>query len=323
MIQCIATLFLICTLCYGGNDQAAKRTAYEWTNVTSTAQFPQGYNYPVFVFGDWMVALNNGAWLSKDGADWIMTDLPPSGLNSAYQKYLQFNGAIYALGSLKGNYERFTVSTTIKRTRDFRTWETVADSSNLPQRVFYGAAIFENKMWMVGGYDGKRYLIDVWSSSDGVHWKQIVANTAWSPRTTTLTVFNGKLWILGGGAIDGEKNLNPNSYRELWSSADGGTWSKVDANFEKKWGGSPVVYDERLWLVGMNRGAGFGSAVWVTGDGVKWEQLTAPWSPRGAVAAWVFDGKLFMTGGKSSHTENGEIKFVYSNDVWAMSKKTE
>ncbi|HKX82741.1 MAG TPA: hypothetical protein VJL58_00845, partial [Pyrinomonadaceae bacterium] len=80
--------------------------------------------------------------------------------------------------------------------------------------------------------------------------------------------------------------------------------------------------DEKLWLVGMNRGAGFGSAVWVTNDGLNWEQHSAPWSPRGAVAAWVFRDKLFMTGGKSSYTENGEIKFVYSNDVWAMNKKT-
>jgi hypothetical protein len=33
--------------------------------------------------------------------------------------------------------------------------------------------------------------------------------------------------------------------------------------------------------------------------------------------------KLFLTGGKSSHTEDGEIKFVYSSDVWAMERKSE
>ncbi|HKX83909.1 MAG TPA: hypothetical protein VJL58_06805, partial [Pyrinomonadaceae bacterium] len=288
MVQCIVAFILVCTLYYAGNNQGVNNTGYEWSNVTQAAEFPQGYNYPVFVFGDWMVTLNNGAWLSNDGHKWTKTDLSESGLNSAYQKYLQFDGAIYALGSLKGNYERFTVSTAIKRTRDFRRWETVEESSNLPQRIFYGAAVFDNKMWIIGGYDGKRYLNDVWNSTDGVHWKQVAANTAWSPRTTTLTVFNERLWILGGGTIDGEKNPNPNSYRELWSSPDGVTWTKVNANFEKKWGGSPIVYDEKLWLVGMNRGAGFGSAVWVTNDGLNWEQHSAPWSPRGAVAAWVF-----------------------------------
>ncbi|MEQ1642968.1 MAG: hypothetical protein ABL959_05945 [Pyrinomonadaceae bacterium] len=51
--------------------------------------------------------------------------------------------------------------------------------------------------------------------------------------------------------------------------------------------------------------------------------MNAPWSPRGAVAVWVFNNKLYMIGGKSSHTENGEIKFVYSNDVWSMERKSE
>lgn len=323
MTPFICTIVLIAAFCFGGIDVTSGKAVYEWSNVTESAAFPQGYNYPVFVTGDWMVALNNGAWLSRDGRRWRKTDLPDSGLNSAYQKYLQFNGAIYALGKLDGNYERFTISTKILRTKDFNKWETVAETSNLPQRIFYGAAAFAGKMWIVGGYDGKNYLNDVWNSSDGVNWKQVAKTAPWSPRTTTVAVFKDKLWILGGGVIDGERNSNPNSYRELWSSADGVNWTKVAANFEKKWGGSPIVFDKKLWLVGMNRGSAFGSAVWVTEDGTTWEELSAPWSPRGAVAAWVFDGKLFMTGGKSSHTENGEIKFVYSNDVWAMRRKSE
>jgi len=53
---------------------------------------------------------------------------------------------------------------------------------------------------------------------------------------------------------------------------------------------------------------------------INWQEHSAPWTPRGGVAAWEFDGKLFMTGGKFSHTENGRIKFVYSNDVWAMQR---
>jgi hypothetical protein len=61
----------------------------------------------------------------------------------------------------------------------------------------------------------------------------------------------------------------------------------------------------------------------VTDDAVTWREESAPWSPRGAVAVWTFGGKLFMTGGKYSYMKNGEPVFVYSNDVWAMSKKTE
>lgn len=38
------------------------------------------------------------------------------------------------------------------------------------------------------------------------------------------------------------------------------------------------------------------------------------------MATCVFGDKLFMTGGKYSITENGRIKFIYSNDVWYMSR---
>jgi hypothetical protein len=320
-----AAILAVTAFCAGVFSPVPGGDTYIWSNVTKAANFPQGYNYPVFVFGDWMVAMNNGAWLSNDGSRWVKTTLPESGLNSGYQKYVQFNEAVYALGALTGNHENFTISTKILRTRDFNKWETLAESSNLPQRVFYKTVVFKNKIWLLGGYDGKRYHNDVWNSPDGIHWTRVVDNALWSARTpSVLVVFNNKLWLMGGGVIDGHvTNTNPQSYKEVWISGDGLSWTKESTNFDKKWGGTPVVYDGRLWLVGMNRGTAFSSAIWMTEHGETWNEQTAPWSPRGAVAAWTHHGKLFMTGGKSSHTENGEIKFVYSNDVWSMERKSE
>ncbi len=31
---------------------------YEWKQVALKAPYPESYNYPVFVFGNWMVAMN-------------------------------------------------------------------------------------------------------------------------------------------------------------------------------------------------------------------------------------------------------------------------
>jgi hypothetical protein len=322
MIHVIAAFILLVSGLYAGTYSQPERTTYQWSNLTRAASFPEGYNYPVFVFGDWMVAMNKGAWLSRNGKKWTKTELPESGLNSAHQKYLQFNGAIYALGSMTGNYERFSIDTTIRRTRDFRVWETVGKNTNLPKRVFYGAAVFQGKMWLFGGFDGRRYCNDVWNSADGIRWERVVENAPWSARMPAVVVaFNNKIWLMGGGVIDGETNANPLSSQEIWISSDGKTWSRETTSSDKKWGGAPVVFDGKLWLVGMNRGSNFASAVWMTQDGETWQEFAAPWSPRGAVAAWVHDGKLLMTGGKSSYTEKGEIKFVYSNDVWSMEKR--
>lgn len=319
----ISTAILIGGFCFGSLDSNTTKADYEWSNVTVAASFPQGYNNQVFVWGDMMVALNNGTWLSRNGKDWTKTTLPDSGTNSAYLSHVQFNGAIYALGSMTGNYKNFSISTKIRRTRDLENWETVAAKSNLPQRVFYGSVVFGGRIWIVGGYDGKNYLNDVWNSADGVRWERVVAEAPWSPRTKSVfTVFKDEMWLLGGGVIDGETEKNPTSEREVWATKDGKNWRRVQADLNRKWRGTPVVFDGKLWLVGANRGGTFESAVWMTEDGSKWKELSAPWSPRGAVSAWVFGDKLYMTGGKSSHTENGEIKFVYSNDVWAMSRKT-
>ncbi len=318
-------IVLFWAFCLGGSNSMPTKTGYEWSNVTQAADYPKGYNYPVFVSGNWMIALNNGAWLSRDGKKWVRTGLPDSGLNSAYQKYVYFKGAVYALGSLSGNYEGFSITTKILRTKDFEKWETAAERSNLPQRIFYGAVVFDNKIWIIGGYDGKQYLNDVWSSPDGVQWTRVAEKTAWSPRTVSgITVFKGRLWLFGGGAIDGDRQTNPNSRNEIWSSADGINWMQEASRITSDGrilGGTVGVFDGKLWLVGANRGNAFQSGVLFSDDGRSWTEMRAPWSPRGAVAVWVFGDKLFMTGGKSSHTENGEIKFVYSNDVWAMSKK--
>lgn len=300
----------------------AKSTEYVWENVTPKAAFSKTYNYPVYIVNGEMFALTNGGWFSKDAKNWTKTELPESDLNSAYQKFVQLNGAIYALGSMRGSYQGFTINPKITRTRNGKTWETVAEKSNLPNRIFYGAVAFKDKIWLIGGFDGKNYHNDVWNSADGINWNRIAEKSDWSERIISKTVvFKDRIWIIGGGVIDGEKEINPNSASEIWSSADGVKWKKHQTNATNKIAGTPVVFDDKLWLIGANRNSGnFASAVLVSEDGENWQEISAPWTPRGAVAVWVFDNKLFMTGGKYSYVENGETKFVYSNDVWAMNK---
>lgn len=298
---------------------------YVWQEITAKAEFPQSYNYPVYVMNDGnLLALNQGGWRSNDGKNWTKTSLPESGLNSAYQKFVQFKGAVYALGALNGNYENFTIDTKTLRTTNGKSWETVAEKSNLPRRIFYGATVFKDKIWLVGGFDGKNYYNDVWNSADGVSWTRVAEKAAFTERNVSrIIVFKDKIWIIGGGVIDGDKVLNSNSDQEIWSSNDGINWTQSANNSTDKLSGTPVVFDGKLWLIGGNRNDGnFANALYVSADGENWKEQSAPWSPRGGTVAWVFKDKLLMTGGKYSFTKNGEITFVYSNDIWAMSRKS-
>lgn len=322
-LKIIFTILILSISILACTKSKAATSEYVWENVTEKAEFPQGYNYPVYVLNDGnLLALNNGGWLSKDGKHWTKTELPESGLNPAYQKFVQFDGAIYALGSMRGNYTGFTISTKISRTKDGKSWETVAEKSNLPKRVFYGAVVFKNKIWLVGGYDGKKYYNDVWNSDNGVNWTRIAEKTSWSPRNTSVIAFKNKMLLMGGGVIDGDKEINQNSGDEFWISDDGANWTLTEAQPKKKRGGTPIVFDGKLWFVGANRsGNAFDSGVLFSEDGTNWKEMNAPWSPRGGAVVWIFNDKLYMTGGKYSFTKNGEITFVYSNDVWAMKRK--
>lgn len=315
-------LIFIC-LCSTAFGCHSAKTEYVWNEMTSRAAYPQGYGFPVFVMNEKMFALHpEGAWNSADGVSWTKTDLPSIKRDAYETRYVQFNNAVYALGKNQGNYlDGIRFGSTIRRTTDFKRWETLAEKSNLPDRVFHGLIVFAGKIWLMGGFDGKNYYNDIWNSSDGARWTRVAERAAWSPRNLSVIEFKNRLWIFGGGVIDGEKNSNPNSDNEVWSSTDGITWAQVKMKTERRGGGTPVVFDDKLWFVGANRNDGsFGNAVLVSDDGVNWQAQSAPWSPRGAVAVWTFGDKLFMTGGKYSYMKNGEPVFVYSNDVWTMSK---
>ena len=295
---------------------------YEWTRLTEAADFPASYNFPVFVSKGNMYAFHGqGVWSSVDGRAWTKTTLDPIRQDVYATQYVQFGDAIYALGNNRGNYQRMTFGSIVRRTDDFRTWATLATTTNLPGRIFPTFVVFRDKIWLIGGYDGSRFHNDIWNSADGVTWTKVVEKAGWTPRASSgAVVFDDRLWLLGGGVIDGMADPNPSSKKEIWSSADGIKWDRSSAEMPAMAGGTPVVFENELWLVGANRDGTFGRSSLVTSGLKTWREEPAPWSPRGAVAAWVFDNKLFMTGGKYSETENGQIRFIYSNDVWVMSK---
>jgi hypothetical protein len=228
---------------------------------------------------------------------------------------------VYALGTMQGNYLDLHLTTRIARTPDLKHWEIVADESNLPSRVFYGAVVHLGRIWLLGATTEKNYYNDVWNSADGVHWARVTEHAAWSPRDVDmLAVFKGECWLIGGGVIDGQREINANSKREVWSSADGIRWTKHADREGDAWSGSPIVFDGKLWLIAANRNSSFAPSVVVTDEGSVWREDSAPWSPRGAPAVWVFQDRLFMAGGKYSVTENGVQRFIYRNDVWSMGR---
>jgi hypothetical protein len=292
------------------NQVAEKPFGYRWTRLTDNAAFKKSYNFQLLTHNNQIWAFHpDGNYYSADGKNWTKSALPNSIKNLAFLDYVYFNNTVLGLGHFEGNIEHYTLNTPITQTKDFKTWQTLASKSNLPNRFFYHPVVFRNKIWIYGGTeDGNNYYNDIWTSADGVHWNKESEKVPFSGGSgQQFIVFNNKLYMLDN---------------DVWVSEDGFHWSKVTEKITNAtlFGYAPIVFDNKIWLLGCNRNGQFASKVYVSENGKNWEEQDAPWSPRGGIAATVFNGKLYMTGGKYGGLKNGETEFVYSNDVWALEK---
>src|SRR5579872_3072411 len=131
-------------------------------------------------------------------------------------------------------------------------------SSQFPQRYGFETVVYNGALWIVGGGGNSNNLNDVWTSTDGVHWTNLLADNAspgpgqFSRRTNHCTVsYNGALWVIGG--YTGTAALN-----DVWKSTDGVHWTNVLADnasppstqFPERYTSSCLVYNGALWLLG-------------------------------------------------------------------------
>ena len=136
-------------------------------------------------------------------------------------------------------------------------WQKVAVAEPFwPQRgMIGGSAVLNGRIWILGGgtYDtpripSRKFFNDVWSSADGVHWKQHVETAPWEPRQYhDVAAFDGKLWVLEGyQARSGNRH-------DVWYSGDGETWRELPGTpWKARHAASVFVHDGSLWMVAGN-----------------------------------------------------------------------
>jgi hypothetical protein len=289
-------------------------TTYVWTKLLDSGSWKKSYNFQMFTIDDKLWVFHpDGNWFSTNGTEWTKSTLTNSIYNLAFLKYVSFKNAVYGLGHFEGNIEHFTFRPEIYKTTDFKHWDTVSKNSNLPNRFFYHPFVFDHKIWIVGREDKNTQYADIWNSPDGIVWTKQKDNLPFGKRSRNQIVeLNGKLYLIG---------------QDIWSSTDALNWIKVTDEIlpkeESFYPGTAIVFDNKIWLLGCNRGGKFKSQVFVSSDGKSWLGQETPWTPRGGIAASVYKNKIYMTGGKyGGLKENGTTtEFIYSNDVWTFGKQ--
>ncbi|MCP4752926.1 MAG: hypothetical protein GY866_18725, partial [Proteobacteria bacterium] len=68
-----------------------------------------------------------------------------------------------------------------------------------PARNMHQSLVYEEKIWIIGGYDAGFAKNDVWYSLDAANWSTASDQAPFSfRRQHGATVFQNKIWILGG-----------------------------------------------------------------------------------------------------------------------------
>jgi hypothetical protein len=322
---------------------------YGWQNVTPQAKFAGRdgaglltFDNKLWLLGGWSslttvfpLTTTNEVWNSSDGAHWNL--VKPNTFGT-----LAFNGAtdwegrhmagwvVFAnkLWVVGGDSNQCQYEPDVWNSSDGVHWSQVASQTPWGQRVLFYTLVFDNKIWVMGGQtlvladcpgypQTETFFSDVWNSSDGANWSQVLPNGApWAPRGVICgaVVFNGRMWVIGGGTYGTPQYL----YNDVWSSTDGINWTRVAATtpWQPRIYHNVTVYDGRMWVIGGDGGNGFGDLgdAWSSADGVHWKQVpNVPWLARHAASVAVFNNAIWLTGGTTNF--NGSM-----DDVWKLDK---
>jgi hypothetical protein len=168
------------------------------------------------------------------------------------------------------------------------------------------ALAYDDRLWVMGGLralSSSSERNDVWFTRDGASWMLATEHAGWSPRSMfAAAVFQGEMWVIDGARLG-----------DVWRSADGVTWTKVDGNpFPPRYAHQVAVFHDRLFIIagyGVT-GASIGD-VWSSADGKTWKQETAlaEFGVRHGATAFVFDDRLWLAGGYG----NGPMADVWSS----------
>ncbi len=322
-----------------------KETQYRWTHITDSAPFAARDGAGALVFKERMWLLggwnpndkkhfpricNNEVWSSTDGALWELVKANTF-LDEHFDNTRDWEGrhtagyAVYKdhLWIVGGDVNQGHYHFDVWNSPDGAQWQHINAQHPVPwgPRALHYTVVFNDKIWVMGGQTVPQlaaaehaYYDDIWSSKDGIHWQHIARNEpAWAARGMIggSAVFNGRIWILGGGLYDTPERPERTFYNDVWSSADGVHWQchLERAPWTARQYHEIAVFDDKLWVLEgwnqLNR-----NDVWHSADGVEWSEVETPWAPRHAASVFVFRNALWMVAGNNMQSDVWKLERV-------------
>lgn len=263
-----------------------------------------------------LLTQRHDVWSSLDGVNWVEATPAANWAARTGHTSVTFNSRMWVLGGADaGGTLKFN---DVWSSTDGISWvQSSTTGSMWGIRDGHASVVYDNRMWVIGGFNGYACLGDVWSSPDGINWTRETQQAGWSARAGhTATVFDNRMWVMGG--TDGTTDSN-----DVWSSTDGITWVQetAAAGWLARYAHSAVTAHGRLWVAGGTRTASNGWAVkdlWSSTDGTNWVQESNPlWPARAEHTLLAFDTKLWMLGGRYATGMMYGVHFPVS-EAWSL-----
>lgn len=151
-------------------------------------------------------SLKNDVWYTEDGTTWKLASSSAPWSPRAYHNVVAYKGRIYLFGG--GNYvPNFEQYNDVWSSADGVNWRRETSRAEWLPRIWAAAVVYNDRIWLLGGH-GRRNnadpvtafnLNDVWTSTDGTRWTQMLSSKIWGPRhEASAWVANDQIYIGGG-----------------------------------------------------------------------------------------------------------------------------
>lgn len=174
-----------------------------WVMGGQTMPEALGDEKPVTYYSD--------VWRSTDGAQWTrVLAKAPWPARGVICGSLSFHGEMWVVGG--GTYDTFDVPYRTYfqdawSSPDGLTWTQHADAPWNP-REYQSVIVWDDKMWMLGGYNDTGNQRDVWYSADGENWYEL-PNTPWVERHAASATVTAAGLLYGASTV-------PEAPADMW-----------------------------------------------------------------------------------------------------------
>lgn len=196
---------------------------------------------------------SNQVWSSADGSSWQQVTAQAGWSPRLAAAAVVFRGRMWILGGTTNYYfgDEGSLRNDVWSSADGASWRQETAAAGWRPRAYHQAAVLAGRIYVFGGGNyvpSYQAFNDVWSSDDGVSWRQETASASWSPRLWFSTaVYRGRIWVLGGWS-----NHPSTNWGDVWSSADGRSWERLESavSWKERHEHSAFVFADKLWIAG-------------------------------------------------------------------------